>query len=261
MLAFVISMKHFQTAGNWDHATQLLERTLRSVCRQSSANYRVVVVANQDIEAVARYDAADLLLVDHPPPEERLASRRADKARKLERGFEYASALGATHVMAVDADDCVSRRTAEVVESDPDTAGWLLRKGYLWREGSRIAYLNRKNFNHSCGSSAIVRVDLFHHLFDDEPSRYSFEEPRLPDGLSFESFPFAGAVYCILHNENMFMSRQRVAAHRASEGLIRYYVRKARKYVPVPVTGHLVDEFGLYALGAPQPAQQSELER
>src|SRR4029079_17546917 len=118
-----------------------------------------------------------------------LVSRRADKARKLERGFEHARTLGASHVMAGDADDCVSRRIAEVVESDPHTGGWLLHKGYLWREGSRIAYLNRKNFNHSCGSSAIVRIDLFHHMFDDEQPRYSFEEPRLPSGLAFESLP------------------------------------------------------------------------
>ena len=202
-------MKHCEIATNWDYAVQLLERTLRSICRQSSTNYRVVVVANQDIEAVARHDAVDLLLVDFPPPEEGLVNRRADKARKLMRGFEHARTLGASHVMAVDADDCVSRRTAEVVESSPQTAGWLLRKGYLWREGSRIAYLNRKNFNHSCGSSVIVRTDLFHHLFADEPPRYSFEEPTLPVGHGFVSFPFAGAVYCIFHNENMFMSRER----------------------------------------------------
>ena len=175
---------------------------------------------------------------------------RADKARKLMRGFEDARTLGASHVMAVDADDCVSRRTAEVVESSPQTAGWLLRKGYLWREGSRIAYLNRKNFNHSCGSSVIVRTDLFHHLFDDEPPRYSFEEPTLPAGHTFESFPFAGAVYCIFHSENMFMSRERPVTHRTSEGSVRYYLRKARKYAPVPVTRRLVDEFGLNPLGA-----------
>jgi hypothetical protein len=249
VLVFVVSMKHFQIARNWDYAVQLLERTLRSICRQSSENYRVVVVANQDIEAVARNDAVDLLLVDYPPPEGGLADKRADKARKLKRGFEYASTLGATHVMAVDADDFVSRRLAEVVESSPQTGGWLLRTGYLWKEGSRIAYLNRRNFNHSCGSSAIAHIDLFHHLFDEEWRRYSFEEPRLPVGLAFKSFPFPGAVYCILHRENMFMGPQRLVAHRTAEGSIRYYVRKARKYTPVPVTRHLMNEFGLYSLG------------
>jgi hypothetical protein len=198
---------------------------------------------------VARNDAVDLLLVDYPPAEGGLADRRADKARKLKRGFEYARTLGASHVMAVDADDCVSRRIAEVVESDPEAGGWLLRKGYLWKEGSRVAYLNRRNFNHSCGSSAIVRIDLFHHLFDREWRRYSFEEPALPSELTFKSFPFAGAVYCILNRENMFMNRQRLVTHRTGEGSMQYYLRKARKYVPMPVTRHLVNEFGLYPLG------------
>jgi hypothetical protein len=249
VVVFVVSVKHLQIATNWEYTVQLLERTLRSICRQSSTNYRVVVVANQEIDAVARHDAVDLLLVDSPPAEGGLVDRRADKARKLMRGFEHARALGASHVMAVDADDCVSRRTAEVVESNPQTAGWLLRKGYLWKEGSRVAYLNRKNFNHSCGSSAIVRTDLFQHMFEAEPPRYSFEEPTLPRGLTFQTFPFAGAVYCILHSENMFMSHQRIATHRTSEGPLRYYFRKARKYTPVPVTGRLMNEFGLYPLG------------
>jgi hypothetical protein len=239
-------MKDSQIATNWDYVVHLLERTLRSICRQTSANYRVVVVANQDIESIARDDAVDLLLLDSRPALDGLVNRRADKARKLMRGFEHARTLGASHVMAVDADDCVSRRIAEVVESSPQTAGWLLRRGYLWREGSRIAYLNRKNFNHSCGSSAIVRIDLFHHLFDDTPPRYLFEEPKLPIGLCFQSFPFAGAVYCILHRENMFMSHERLVTHRTAEGSVRYYMRKARKYVPVPVTKHFANEFGLY---------------
>ena len=136
MLVFVVSMKHFEIATNWDYAVQLLERTLRSICRQSSTNYRVLVVANQDIEAVARHDAVDLLLVDFPPPEDGLVNRRADKARKLMRGFEHARTLGASHVMAVDADDCVSRRTAAVVESNPQTAGWLLQRA---TSGERVA--------------------------------------------------------------------------------------------------------------------------
>ena len=245
MLVFVISMKHASLSRDWDHALDLLGRAIRSICRQSSTGYRVVVVANQPIEIAARNDAVDLLLVDFPPAQDGLVSRRADKARKLMRGFEHAKTLGATHVMAVDADDCVSRRITEVVKRQPRRAGWLLQKGYLWKAGSRVAYLNRKNFNHSCGSSAIVRADLCHHLFSEGP-RYSFEEPVLPDGLTFQSFPFPGAVYCILNGENMFMDDQRLVQHRSTEGAIRYYARKAARYLPVPVTGRLVDEFGLY---------------
>jgi len=251
MLVFVVSMKDARISRDWDRAVDLLERTLLSMCRQSSPDYRVVVVANQHIEVAARNDAVDLLLVDFPPAEAALASRRADKARKLMRGFEHASTLGATHVMAVDADDCVSRRIAAVIEGQAEAAGWLLRRGYLWKEGSRVAYLNRRNFNHSCGSSAIVRTDLWPHLFSEGP-RYSFEEPVLPDGLEFQTLPFPGAVYCILNGENMFMDGQRLTTQRTNEGSLRYYLRKVEKYVPVPVTGRLADEFGLYPL-APRP--------
>jgi hypothetical protein len=56
-------------------------------------------------------------------------------------------------------------------------------------------------------------------------------------------------VYCILNGENMFMRDERLVTHRNREGARRYYSRKVKKYVPVPVTRHLTNEFGLYRLG------------
>jgi hypothetical protein len=245
VLAFVVPVKSPVITGDWARLSALFERTLRSICAQAGGDFSVHVVCNSAPDTRFTHPAVSYLTVDMPAPER--DGREADKAHKLLLAYETVRRTAATHIMVVDADDCVSNRIASTVAGSPEAPGWSLTQGYVRREGAGFAWKNVQNFHHACGSTAIARVDLFESLFAPGPW-YTFEKPPLPDGVSFASLPYPGAVYNILNGENIFLDASRISAHRRTEGRLQYYGRKARKYRPVPVTPRLRREFGLYEL-------------
>ena len=248
MLIFVVPLKSPRVSNDWTNFSALFERCLRSITSQTCEDHRVIVVGNEWPKTDFFHPKVEFLELDLPIPEGR-AGKNADKAKKLLHGFDYAKRYNPQHLMAVDADDCVSKRIAEIVKKSPDCPGWLLNRGYLWKEGSKVAYLNTYNFNHSCGSSAIIRPDLAKHLFEEGPW-YKFETPKMPEGIVLLQFPIPGAIYCILNGENIFMDTTRIKSHRTREGGIRYYWRKLLKYRPILVTKKISNEFGLYNLAS-----------
>ncbi len=66
-----------------------------------------------------------------------IANKNADKARKILRGIEYAQQFNPQRLMVVHADDCVSRHLAKFVNQHSSYHGWVMRKGYIYYEGSR----------------------------------------------------------------------------------------------------------------------------
>ena len=64
------------------------------------------------------------------------------------------------HVMIVDDDDFVSRRLADHVARNPQANGWFIRKGYIWSDGGSLV-LRHNSFSHICGTSHIIRADLY----------------------------------------------------------------------------------------------------
>lgn len=245
MLAFVVPVKPRAVTADWNRLTALLDRTLRSICAQDCAGF-VVLVACHDVPPVTFvHPAIRFLVVDEPAAGSVTGER--DKAMKIKHAQRHAADQQCTHIMVVDADDCVSPRLAATVAAAPDAPGWQLTSGYVWKEGSKIAFRNTRNFHHTCGSTAIARVDLFDHMFVEGP-HYTFEEPRLPAGIALAPLGFPGAIYSILNGENIFLDRQRIQSHKRSEGGPRYFVRKAKRYRPVLVTPRMRRHFGLYDL-------------
>jgi hypothetical protein len=161
--------------------------------------------------------------------------------------MERAAIYKPNHTMVVDADDCVSSKIAAYVEKYPDHPGWVIKCGFLHREGTWLAYKNLKNFNESCGSSVIIRYDLQQHLIHSE-IYYGHEHPVLPAPLQVTPLPFPGAVYNIRNGENFFMTKKRVADHKRKEGGLGYFFRKALKYRPVLITNSFRQRFNLYSL-------------
>ena len=66
-----------------------------------------------------------------------------------------------THVMVLDADDCVSNRLARLVAEHPDANGWYIAKGYFYREGMNTVHVERRRFHKWCGSSHIARPEFW----------------------------------------------------------------------------------------------------
>ncbi len=262
MLVFIVPVKSQEITKSWELLSRLLERTLKSICNQTSPNFRVVVICNQKPNVRFMHPNIHYVEVDFPAPQPILqdsqeivgydhirsldiANKNADKSRKILTGIDFAARLNPSHIMVVDADDCVSCRLAEFVCQHPSQDGWVMRKGYMYREGSKILYVNVKRFNHVSGTSIIIKNDLHRALFEN-PEFYFCSFERLPN-IDMQALPFIGALYSMLNGENILMSNQTFTQMQGQilssipalvQKLFRYRIRFLNKSI--------VKEFGLY---------------
>jgi hypothetical protein len=269
MLAFIIPYKSAKISRDWALSNRLFERCLRAICGQTSQNFRVVVVCNERPATRFTHPHVHYIEVDFPPPvanptEARatgyeygysrdIARKNADKARKIQTGWDFAQRYNPTHTMVVDADDCVSRRLVEFVEKNPADTGWYFKRGYMYSEGRRLLYLNRENFNVICGSSVISAYSRRNTLFT-RPDFYchTFGSPRSEAMLV--PLPFIGAVYSMANGDNIYMSAETKGQIHGSL-LKRIFskdvltvAKKVLKYRPALLTPSIRREFGLYEI-------------
>jgi hypothetical protein len=263
MLAFIIALKSKEISNSWSLVCRLLERTLRSACSQTSEDFIVVVVCNERPDIPFTHPKIHYVTVNFQPPpiivqgsespkgyenvhSEDVANKTADKVKKCLKGIEYAQKFNPTHLMMTDADDCVSKRLAKTVAKDPGCDGWVLRKGYMYREGSRFLVVNRRRFNHVCATSVIIKNGLEHLLFQRDPYFYlaSFETLA---GANLKSLPFKGAVYSMLNGENMLMSAETFSQMKSQIiKSIPLLLQKMLRFYPWVITPSVINEFGLY---------------
>jgi hypothetical protein len=165
MLAFIIPLKSAQVSKDWDKTSALFERFLRSVCNQTSSSFKVIVVCNEMPEINFEHENVNYLTVDFLPPMKEknpLIRARTDKGRRVLRGVVYAQQFFPTHIMIVDADDCVSNRLAAFVKSNSNDNGWYLESGWKYREGNHHIFIKRRRFFTMSGTSNIVNVKHLH---------------------------------------------------------------------------------------------------
>ena len=118
MLVFVVPLKSEQVSKSWDKVSQLLERTLKSICNQTSSQFQVVVVCHEKPLVRFSHPAIEYvqMIYDIPEHPNKIVKGLTDKGRKVLRGIVEAKKYNPTHVMLVDADDCVSSKLASFVE-------------------------------------------------------------------------------------------------------------------------------------------------
>jgi hypothetical protein len=125
--------------------------------------------------------------------------------------------------MVVDDDDFVSSRLAEFIARRGGEHGWYVKHGYFWPSGGRMLYAHG-NFSRYCGTSHIVRADLYHTpaRFEDASewfvtlllgSHVFLEEHLRTRGTPLAPLPFPGALYRIGH----------MGSHSRSSGLVRTF--------------------------------------
>jgi hypothetical protein len=217
MIVFLIPLKSKQVSQDWKHVSTLFERCVRSIVNQTSENFRVVIVCHERPEIQITHPSIHYVEVDFPPP--KLDSEYAisfglmekDKNQKMWLGLNYADRLNPSHVMFVDADDCVSCRIADFVSHNPDNDGWFIDSGYVYKDGSDRIFYKKKNFHLMNGTSAIIKYALvknesmnsidvdwstsFHqHVVNVMEQK---KNPLLP-------LPFPGAVYIVENGENIW---------------------------------------------------------
>lgn len=160
MLAFITSLRHPQNATDYGRTEQLLKETLASVTQQTSDDFVVIVVGNRrptfDLGPKVHF-----VPVDFPPPPRENGPHTGrlpfvwDKGTKIGIGLIAARAFDPDHVMIFDADDFVHRALVEFVSAHPESAGWVVDKGWMYSRARR-AYRRQDQFNRYCGTCFVI---------------------------------------------------------------------------------------------------------
>jgi len=135
MLVFIVPPKSQEISKSWRQTCQLFERCLRSICRQTDADFKVIVVCHETPNIQFSRPAVHYVEVDFDMPKDYLEQER-DKGKKVIRGLRYACQFSPNHVMFVGADDCLSCHIAEFTNQNIHFNGWVLSKGYVYQENS-----------------------------------------------------------------------------------------------------------------------------
>ncbi len=253
MLAFVVPLKSRRVSNDWNYVSQLFERTLRSICAQTSSEFKVIVVHHEKPAIGFSHPAVTYVPVDYPVPDRRdHPALILDKYRKRLRGFMVAREFSPSHMMPVDADDCLSRRLAAWVDENSAAPGWYFDIGYFHRDGTRRVFLRRRGFHDWCGTSRVFRTDLLAlpagDDFDDAGVA-AFRPWQLTTRLA--ALPFPGAVYVLGRRfEGTHSRRNYWADFKENPRVVRWHARKLFDELlhSEPLTPALSAEFGVYPI-------------
>jgi hypothetical protein len=266
MIVFIVPIKSSQLSNSWEQVCKLFERTLRSICQQTHADFRVICVCHEKPEINFSYPHISYLEVDLPIPywnkkifvREEIGNQRVDKGRKLWLGLEEASKFNPSHVMFVDADDCISNRIVEFVKGqDPDRNGWFFARGYEYEENSDKIFLRRKEFNQKCGTSYIFKFDLvfpqwveFDSITRDYQRHQMFGKYLADRGTPLSPLPFLGSIYVTDNQENIWVQKRFFTQKdRQFKEQIKFlaggFYKKLRSQ---KLSAEIKQEFGLYSL-------------
>jgi hypothetical protein len=255
MLVFIVTFRSRNFCQNWRRLSALCERTVRSICNQTSPEFRVVLVCHEPPEMNFRHPALEIISRPDLPIPKNIDEGRRDKWLKVRLGLISQRGHAPVHVMVTDADDCVSNRLAAHVAAHPESPGWYFDSGYVHDENSRSVFLHRRRFDLICGSSAIVRsetadlpIDLerpedgYPILFAGHTGIHTHMHAM---GRPLSRLPFTGTIYVRGTGEN-------INAFTLSEWHSKKVMLR-KLFWTRPLTAGLRQEYGLYALPVNQP--------
>lgn len=259
VLAFIIPVKSKTITSDWDYFSRLVNRCIGSICKQTNTNFKVIVSCHEIPETNYKNDSrVDFIKVDFTPPilkndEKDLWKKRQDKGKKIKFAADYAMGIGASYVMTVDSDDCISNRICEFVlkNGNDSISGWYLKKGYLYVEGKAYLYLNVKNFNEICGSCIIIKPEIIDLMYKEYREYFWFYHERrtFENGQSLLPLPFPGATYSMVNGTNIKLDHQELK-ERKEFNLFKMksiitLIRRLRKYSVIPKV-FVKNEFNIY---------------
>jgi len=253
MIVFIVPLKSQEVSKSWIQTCQLFERCLRSICGQTDANFKVIVVCHENPNIQFSHPDVHYVEVNFTIPQDYLEKER-DKGKKVITGLLYARQFSPNHVMVVDADDCLSCHIAEFTNQHIHSNGWVLSKGYVYQENSDFIYYRKSHFYSWCGTCNIMRFDLcpLPHQDDDYPDNlilyYSgknhmkIREVLESKGASLADLPFIGAIYTIGNGENIYQ-KGFSTIHNANRGKVLFFMKELLKFRLI--TSSIRKEFGL----------------
>lgn len=264
MIGFIIPLKSKKTATSWDYVSKMFERTLRSVCRQTSPEFKVIVVHHEKPKINFSHGNVDYVEVKCVAPEsDAWTDKMTDKGRKVLQGLVHIGRYAPSHTMIVDYDDCISKHIAAFVNPKPSCNGWHIESGFRYRPVRKIIYLRRRNFHKICGTAHIIRYDLLNLPEPPEYDRgygyYRFyiDHEKINDRMRelqtpLEPLPFKGAVY--MSEPSEVLSRQHINVINDNrfymifkhKGISRRFLELLKIFNCRRLTPAIREEFGLY---------------
>ena len=248
--AFIIPLRHPESANNYDVVLQLLKKTVLSLLGQSDPDIRIVIVCNHEPD-IGITDSR-LYFINAPfanPSSGKGASvplevLLLDKGAKLAIGAAAALSFQPRYFFFIDADDWIHQDTSTVMnkrygigDNAPSLASFP--KGYYVNEGYLVnidAWRYRKVYglNRYCGSSFAYRRDVIQGLL----AGLTRNHPGLPQHLrelgkelgtkEAISLPDAGGIAKTFergHFYNIF----------ADHGWTFFYLEKHLNFTPEPI--------------------------
>jgi len=151
--------------------------SLRSVCSQTDPDFRVVVVANEIPRINFRDSRVSYHIVDFPCPDPQRSREQGiplvyrDKGTKLIAGMLASRRFKPDYFAIFDADDLVSRRINQFVNTYPSEAGWYVDAGYVVNSRMWMTQRKRGLFRY-CGSTLVPNASQLLRLagIDDSVS-------------------------------------------------------------------------------------------
>lgn len=258
MLVFIIPLKSAKLSSSWERVCQLLERTVKSVCNQTSSHFKVLIVCHEKPELSFVDPRVSYLSVDLPLPSD-YEGKEKDKMSKMLLGLREARSLNPSHIMFVDADDCVSNRLVEFVDKNIDKNGWFIEEGYEYREDIQNLKYRKKGLHLRTNTSHIIKIDLLDSALTiklDEVKRENFilnhrdtANILKSRGTPLEKLPFPGIVYITDNGENMWWSQSNISElvkdYTWRDKLKVYLGKVYQKLLTRPLTPAIQAEFCL----------------
>jgi hypothetical protein len=257
MLVFIIPLKSPKVASSWETVCKLFNRTVRSVCNQTSSNFQVIVVCNEKPKIDFTHPNLTYIERDFPIPGADYPSKEFDRTRKMVAGITHVQQLkNVSHIMAVDADDLISSHLAAFVEKNFNHLGWAISQGYFYQEGSQFIKVMRKGFDRYCGTSTIIKKDFYqlpNSSDSEESANYFYKYCRHREitetleakGIKLTPLPLKGAIYITATGENIYHGAETT---KHSVSLKSRLLRLKATLDNRPLTPGLRKEFGLYNL-------------
>ena len=231
-LTFLIPVRHPANSTNWARLKANLTQTVASISAQTNGDWRGIIIANEGSDLPPLPERFSVEWVQFPPntrhekgsgtTDEFLDAFRIDKGRRVLKGM--LRGRDSRFFMIVDDDDFVSSRITQFAVDHPDASGWVVDLGYVWDDGGKLLYEHRQ-LNHVCGSSLIVRAELYGLPETFEAATPEFIMTMLGShrrigtllaerGTPLTPLPFPGAIYRVGH----------AGSHSQTPSLLRQYV-------------------------------------
>jgi len=268
MLIFLVPLKSKQVSKDWARVSRLLERCVRSIVNQTSEEFKLIIICHERPDISFEHPAIDYLEVDFPPPnlgqKNTINLMDKDKNEKMWQGIEYVSSTNPSHIMFVDADDCVSSQIADFVRHNPHHHGWFLNNGYVYEDGSNRIFYKLDRFHMMSGTSHIIKYSLLKNIDisslytnSDSPLHQKIVDIMASRGTPLSPLPFAGATYIIDNGENIYAGENEYSNNQENLGtkrsifvdcrdLILSYSRRVRVIAGTrPLDETIASEFSL----------------